>query len=1152
MDRAIAIFVFFIVIVVGTILVAPSYIDWNRYRGAIEAYAEDITGRDVSIEGDIGFALLPVPELTFSKFSIANDESEDARKMLSLDRLELRAALKPLLSARVELTDVRLIRPLIAVEVLAGNQTNWQFDQREGAAPRQKMQVPWWLSALLGAIRLDNLTVENGTLTYSDPELQVSDVVRDLNGIFTASTLEGPFTAKGRANFRGVDILFESSVGDISEVRAVPAKLTVTFVPSKAELAFRGFLEEASLFGPAVGRLNFTSADGGAGWTDLMALMRGEAVAKPKGRLAKILGQDLEIETDLRIADRVLTANELILGLGGVRAKGEITARLGRASNFTAKLSARSVNLDSLLEEAASTQKSVNMSKAAPTIEKELTGFILPDSLTGTIDIKVDGVIYRAGVIQNLAVEALAENGRIKVKRATGRLPGKTAFVGEGDWLPVPGGTRFDGKLTFNAENPRALFAWAGLPVDKVSVDRLNQLDVEGQLSLAPSRVELAGAQVLLDGQSHQAGVFYDWRTERPRYGVNITSDELNLDPYAALLPANLRDFSWPAKTEDGDIALAPTDSFANVTLNLKTFTWQGAEMRGVDIDVKARKGIFKVKRFAIADYDGARINVQGQLGKTLRQPDFALTGSFEAETPAPLFRLLGLPAYGFDGVGHTSLHFGGAFDAETGQVAIEATLQQKTGGAVEMAGHVIREGGAFVLEAKSTGPDGSVITMNGTSDQDLSHYDVVFSARAPDVPALAAAYGVDYRVAGGALGPLDLSAELSAKDKEVVLKSMVVHVGKAELNLNGTLILDGEEPIFEAEALLTDVVLDDFEPMEAQSVLSAGLQSVEDIEALQSQILGVGADADLTEHSSWLSPARGHVHVSANSLISGAYRFKDLNSDLTLKEGTVFVSDLTADVFGGQLDGEFSYSAGDLLPELSGALTLKSVGLEPALAAFLVIKRDAVPVSGQADFDFSFSALGRSKTALINSLNGQITLAASDGAFEGFDVLSLVEGIGRATSLETYRAMAEESMTGGRSPYQTLYGVLQIEDGKILAKDNDSGREEDSLLGIVSSKSITESDGAATVNFDGVIDLSTRLVNGEGRVRLVGEEGAPSLNIRLTGPLEAPRRQIESASLGVFYIDEFADRADHLSGTETDRQIEVFRSAIDTLNAQN
>jgi len=1149
LDRAIAIFVFFIIIVVGTILVAPSYIDWNRYRGAIEAYAHDITGRDVSIDGDIGFALLPVPELTLSKFSIANDASENARKMISLDRLELRAALKPLLSARVELTDVHLIRPLIAVEVLAGNETNWRFDPAQGKAPPPTMQVPWWLSALLSAIRLDHMTVEDGTLTYSDAELQVSNEVRDLNGVFTAATLDGPFTAKGRANFRGVDILFDSSVGDTAQVRATPASLTLTFVTSQAKLKFRGVLEKASLFGPIAGRLSFKTTDGGAGWTDLMSLMRGESVPKPKGRLAKILGQDLNIEADLKIADRKLTADDLILGLGGVRAKGQITATLGRESHFTAKLSARSVNLDSLLLEAAKKTKSVNMSKAAPTIEKELTGFILPDSLTGTINLKVDGVIYRAGVIQNLSVEALAEKGHIKVKRATGRLPGKTAFVGKGAWRPVPGGTRFDGKVTFNSENPRALLTWAGLAVDQVPANHLNTLNITGQLNLAPSQAGISQARVQLDGHAQEAGFSVDWRGTKPRYGITLTSDAFNLDPYASLLPDELKQVTWLNKTADGEIALAPTDIFANVTLKVQTFTWQGTQMHGLDIDLKAHAGTLKINRFVIADYDGAAINVRGQIGQTLRRPDFALTGSFEAATPAPLFKLFGFDGHVLKNAGRTSVHFSGALDAQTGQVALEASFQQKTGGAVEMTGQVIREGGAFVLDAKSTGTDGSVLTLNGTSDETLSQYELSLKARAPDVPAFAAVYSVDYRVAGGKLGPLDLVANLTFDDQKFKLNTLIAHIGKAQLNLNGSLTLASAGPVFEAKALFTDVALDRLTPLKAPVVLSSGLRSVQDIKTLQNQILGT--DGESMPAPAWAGQARGQIHVSANSISSGVFRFKDLTGDLTLKEGTWFVSDLSSDVFNGTLTGEFSYSAGELLPELSGEVSLKSVAWKAALSALLGIGQDAVPLSGPTDIDLSFDALGHSKPALLSSLNGKITVAAADGAFEGFDVLAFIKGIGEATSLETYRKMAADTMTSGRSAYQSLYGVLDIEDGKILAPARKNAADE-SLLAILSPRMITDTQGAATLTFDGMIDLTTRLINGEGRIRLMGAEKSPALNIRLTGPLKAPQRHIESAALGSFYIDQFAARADDLTGTETDRKIEVFRSAIDTLNAEN
>ncbi len=1154
--------------VIGTVLVAPSYIDWNRYRGAIEAYAEEVTGRDVTIEGDIRFVLLPVPELSLGKFSIANEladhRPEDARtedpprKMISLERLELRAALKPLLSGRVELTDVRLIRPLIAVEILAGNHTNWQFDRKDQKQVRaSRTERPWWLSALLRAVRLDRMTVEDGTLTYSDRALQVSDVVRNLNGEFTATTLNGPFTAIGRANFRGVDIRFDASVGDTSRVRAVPAKLTVTLLPSEAKVTFRGFLEQATLFGPVSGRLSFTSAEAGAGWHDLVSLLRGEPVAKPKGRLAKILAQDLTFETALAIADRQVTASDVILGLGGVRAKGEITGRIGRAPHFTASLSARSVNLDSLLQEEAQKQRSVNMKKAATTIEKELTGFLLPQSLSGRINIEIDGVIYRAGVIQNLKVEAFAEKGHIKVKKATGRLPGKTAFLSTGDWSPVAGGLRYDGRIEVTAENPRALFAWLGFPVAEVPSARLSDFGLTAEVITAPDRLTLSALKLVVDGKAHEGAFSYvrapamkSSDTEgRPRFDLEVVSDDLDLDAYAPLLPAVWREGA-PSFVAGRMMPLPwPSDGNGSLKARLGRLHWQGKVYRAVDVAVEAQDDVLAVKQFRVADYDGARVEVTGTFGRHGQVPVFSIDAAVDAAAPAPVLRLFGVsfPA-ALEQAGATSLRLSGTLGAKTGRIDMKARIAQGGGeeesNEVVLSGRLVRREGALALTLSSTGPDGSRIEVNGEQDAEGRTSLLEVSVRAPDLPAFASVYGVAYQVAEGRAGPFDLSASLATDHETVVLKALDVNIGPARASLQGTLSRAGERSGCEGQAVLTAVDVDALMPVAAPVVVAANLSRAADIEALEAQLAAQPAPAA----AEWLRGYDCTIHLQPSSFSMGRYDFQDVTGTLSLQDGVLSLTDLSASLFGGTVSGRVSYRAADLLPELEGELQLKAAELKPALAAFLHLPPASQPLTGSADLDFSFSALGRGRAALVSTLNGPLKLAAADGMITGIDIRALKKALSTATSLDVFRTLAAKAMSSGRTGFQTLYGEIVVEDGRVLL---DKGEEP--LTIVTEPETRGDVEGMATLSLSGDVDLTTRLIAGEAAVKLTrADEAAPPLVLRLTGPLSAPRRQIEAAALGAFYVDDFAKRADHVTGTETDRKIELFRNAIETLDAGN
>ena len=85
-----------IALVIGTALVAPSFIDWNAYRAEIAAEIEKATGRAIAIDGAIDVALLPAPKLSLTKARLANLEGAAKPDMVRLEALELRNRLASL------------------------------------------------------------------------------------------------------------------------------------------------------------------------------------------------------------------------------------------------------------------------------------------------------------------------------------------------------------------------------------------------------------------------------------------------------------------------------------------------------------------------------------------------------------------------------------------------------------------------------------------------------------------------------------------------------------------------------------------------------------------------------------------------------------------------------------------------------------------------------------------------------------------------------------------------------------------------------------------------------------------------------------------------------------------------------------------------
>src|SRR5262249_16225830 len=183
-----------LVLVVIAIPVAPSFIDWNRYKAEIAAKVREQTGRDIAIDGDISLAVLWTPTLSVHKVRFANIAGGSAPDMASLESLDVRLTFAPLdcLTTNFHVHPIDPAQPTILLERLADGRANWDIGNpapSAAGAPVSGGPGP--------AIRLDSITIKNGTLIYRDAAGGSEQRVDALTASLGADTLNGPFRADG-------------------------------------------------------------------------------------------------------------------------------------------------------------------------------------------------------------------------------------------------------------------------------------------------------------------------------------------------------------------------------------------------------------------------------------------------------------------------------------------------------------------------------------------------------------------------------------------------------------------------------------------------------------------------------------------------------------------------------------------------------------------------------------------------------------------------------------------------------------------------------------------------------------------------------------------------------------------------------------------
>ena len=121
-------FVGLIILAFAAVLIVPGFIDWNTYKNDITNQVASLTGRQLTIDGNIEMTVLPAPAITVNDVSFANAAGADVPHMVRLKSLEVRIALGPLLSGDIQVQKVRIVDPVVLLEILPDGQPNWAVE----------------------------------------------------------------------------------------------------------------------------------------------------------------------------------------------------------------------------------------------------------------------------------------------------------------------------------------------------------------------------------------------------------------------------------------------------------------------------------------------------------------------------------------------------------------------------------------------------------------------------------------------------------------------------------------------------------------------------------------------------------------------------------------------------------------------------------------------------------------------------------------------------------------------------------------------------------------------------------------------------------------------------------------------------------------
>lgn len=569
-----------LLLVLAGLLVAPHFVDWNRYRPQLVEIAEHLTGRPIAIEGNLDLSLLPTPTLSASGIRVGHGDGSpgDAARIKSLDA---RIAFAPLLAGHIRVRSVALIEPEIAAKSGLPGILSWQTGD-------DGLQA--------GALDLDSVIVVDGRVAATEGWPDISGI----NAELVADAAAGSLRIAGDAIHRGIAWRFEATRGHSGASGLAPLNLTLGPRSGNAQFRLAGTVRNGES-GPLVaGRLHGE----GNRPAELVALL-GTA-------LAPAFDQRFTLDAQLDADGKRLALDQLAIAQGEIRASGAAGISFQDRPRFDLTLQVNRLDLDRTAE-TPSPQPPAQKVEHVP--------------LSGSVDLSIEAVNWHGGLVRQLHLDAAVEPAGINLRQVTAQLPGNAdaAFYGtlafDPAWL-------LQGTLEGGADNLRSVLSWLGVETG-IPADRLRRVTLKAGVKLDAATLDMSNLDMSFDS-SRLTGNFALALRDRPALGATLVIDRINLDAY---IPRDLKDSAPFAVLTRMD---------GTLQAKIGSVTWNTLPLRDLALDGSVRDGTLDLRELSVrgeGETDVARLN--GTVMRATWPAELDLTASVTVADPARIARLL-------------------------------------------------------------------------------------------------------------------------------------------------------------------------------------------------------------------------------------------------------------------------------------------------------------------------------------------------------------------------------------------------------------------------------------------------------------------------------------------------------------------------------
>ncbi|MBT7614202.1 MAG: AsmA family protein [Rhodospirillaceae bacterium] len=1096
----------FILILLGLIVVTLAgavtvllTLDFNQYKPEIEAEVEAITGRDVTIIGDVRVTFIPTLAIAIDDITIAGAPGASGLPFLELPEVLAAISLAPLASLEVVVERIRLIEPVIVLETQADGLASWQFEPVATSEPG---------SGAAPAVSIELIDVQDARIEWRDGDDRRTFDQVDL--WIDALGADGPFEAQGEFLHGGRQWVLEADLGRISRPQLsinstlrsgddIAVKIAGTLATDSTPIAFSGQIEAD------IAKL------------DLLSKLAGvDALPASAGELA------LSLDTGFSVSSSTVRLSDLAVELGESQTTGSAFVTLDGARTIELALTASRLDLDTLLPALLAGEGQT------PELEPVDTQ-LWPDDLTLKADLVADAVVFNASPIRQVHFTAVLDKGAWSISQAEALLPGGTSLALSGEVVVEEDEPVFRGPVEATSDNLRATLEWLEFDLEGVAQDRLRRVDLFADLFLSPGVIAMTGLDLGFDSSRLTGGIAARI-SEIPSVTAELVLDQINLDAY---LPETVASDDAAEQSDESLAAVVTYISLINLDIDARVdvLTYNGVAVSGLVADGILLDDKLVLESFGAADIAGAAVRLSGTVDPV--SGSVALQMGIKAEDAGGLLRLAGvnLP---IDPAELGAVELVGDITGDAEQAVVRQRLQTALGAAsvdgtwIDPFGTPSFDGrlglrstsyrilaAAFGIDLPDAADSEIAIATDIATDMDQAEFNAVIEVLGVKLRGSGAVEGLqseplfdvrlqvehaelagllrDLGVDGGFpdLGPVDLGLTATGTPDLVDIVLAQSTIGPSSLRGTLGVTLSGERPYVQARLEADVLALDPF--LAASSGGTLGDTRSQDNQRWSSEEIDLG----------FLELLDGRFELVAERLEAQNLVVEDPTVVASLEDGQLDIERLDGRLFDGQVA-----LTGTVLSGVPHHMNLKLALADADMAWLMRHFADSDAVSGRLFLDVAVDGVGMSQRDFVQSLAGNGAISLRDGFVEGFDLRAISDRLGNLDNEVAIATMLAEASSGGQTAITAAEGNFVMTEGVARSQDLsvllDGGRGD----------------------FVTAIDLPRWWIDLEGQARLTDHPNAPAIPVAVNGPIDNPERVVDTRSLENFLVQRVAETA--------------------------